>query len=118
MVEDTQTKLDYLEAEWITSMRDYMAVINAKFTLKEKYIPELQRQGDSYIMDRVLAHKFEPKQRKRINWCRMYLGLVTVSDMATASGTHILKAAHTGDKEGINTSNQPMARSSQEEARC
>ena len=107
MVENTQAKLPHLESMWITSMRDYMALFNASFKLKDKYIPELQRVGDSYIMAHVLAHgKFSKSEIKRVNWCRLYLGLVTVADMVSAAGTHILRAVYRGNKEAINTTNR------------
>ena len=69
-------------------------------------LPPLQRQNDSYIMDHVLDHeKFTPANIKAINWCRMYLGVVTISDMTNANGTHILQAVWEGNLEAMPTRN-------------
>lgn len=104
---DVETKMPHLESMWITSMRDYLASIGARLELLQEYIPERQREGDTYIMDHVLAHAtFKPKQIKAINWCRLYLGVVTIADMSNAAGTHILQGMYDGDKTAINNTNR------------
>ena len=105
ILEQPQEPLPHLESSWIKSMREYLAKIDGKLTLKDQYIPEPQRQNDTYIMDHVLSHdKFKPAHIKAINWCRMYLGVVTVSDIANAAGTHISKAMFDGDLDKVPTS--------------
>ena len=106
VVGDTTTKLPHLESNWITSMRDYLATVNGSLELREPLIPQLQREQDSFIMDHVIAHgRFKPAQIKAINWCRLYLGVVTVSDIATAAGTHLIPAMCTGNTEAMPTRN-------------
>ena len=106
VVTDTTTKLPHLEACWINSMRKYLATIGASLELKDLYVPEPQRDNDSYIMDHVIAHaKFKPAQIKAVNWCRMYLGVVTVADISNAAGTHIMKEMYHGNKDQVRTAN-------------
>jgi hypothetical protein len=42
------------------------------------------------IMDHALTLNFTPPQLRQINSCRIYLQVLTISDISTASGTHIL----------------------------
>ena len=50
-------------------------------------------------MDAVLTSGiFRPKEIKRVNWCRLYLGsgIVTVADIATAAGDAIRPEMYSG----------------------
>ena len=106
ILDNTKKAIPHLESTWITSMRTYMATIEAKIQMREPMLPPLQRQNDSYIMDHVLDHeKFTPANIKAINWCRIYLGVVTISDMTNANGTHILQAVWEGNLEAMPTRN-------------
>ena len=106
VVQKTDAKLPHLESSWITSMREYLNLMGASLELQDARLPQLQREHDSYIMDHVLDNaKFQPAQIKAINWCRMYLGVVTVSDIANAAGTHIQSAMYHGDLDSIPTHN-------------
>ena len=49
--------------------------------------PPLQREHDSYIMDHVLnSNHYTPAEVRRLNYCRLYLNAVTVSDLANPDG--------------------------------
>jgi hypothetical protein len=52
----------------------------------------------TYIMDHVLAsNEFKPHEIRSINYCRLYLQAVTISDIANASGTRIADGILKGD---------------------
>ena len=85
-------------------MPAFLASINGNIELQDMFLPALQRVGDSYIMDRVLAHaNFKPGDIKAINWCRLYLGVVTVADISNAAGTQILHSMYIGMQEATTT---------------
>ena len=47
----------------------------------------IQRQRDAYIMDLILdSDQFTPTQIRRLNYCRLYLQAVTISDLTDATG--------------------------------
>ena len=49
-------------------------------------------------MDTALAsNKFCPAALKRLNYCRLYLNVVLLSDITSPDGTHINKAAYDGN---------------------
>ena len=107
VLSDPTIELPHLEAKWITSMRAFMATIHATIELKDAPMPKLQRVGDSYIMDRVLANgRFKPSQIKAVNWCRMYLGVVSVSDITNAAGTELLPGMYNGELDSVPNTNQ------------
>ena len=107
ILEDTKhPPLPHMELKWIASLRRYLADVDGSIHLDNPRIPQLQRQHDSYIMEKVLTYTpaLKPKMIKRINYCRMYLSVVTVSDIATASGTHIDEAMYRGDRDSLSSS--------------
>ena len=78
------------ESKLIASIRNYLADVNATIELDKSYIPLLQREHDQHIMDAVInSGKFSTTEIKYINLCRLYLQVVTVSDLATAHGNRI-----------------------------
>jgi hypothetical protein len=53
-------------------------------------IPPLQRVHDAHIMDIVLqSKKFTVAEIRRINYCRLFLQAVTLSDLATVDGQYV-----------------------------
>ncbi|KAI2495436.1 hypothetical protein MHU86_19068 [Fragilaria crotonensis] len=50
-------------------------------------------------MDRILASgRFSDNEIRRINYCRLYLGALTISDLATTEGTQLDQAKLTGQE--------------------
>ena len=102
VLEDVCTPLPHFESEWFRVLRDFLKSINSRIRLDNTYIPTLQRINDSYIMDHVLGSKmFQPTEIRQINYCRLYLQAVTVSDISTASGSQLFCGIHKGSTTGI-----------------
>ena len=81
------SSLPHFESKWLGSLRHFLRLIDGKLRLDTAFVPEIQRVNDSYIMDHILERgSFTKRQIKRINYCRLYLQAVTVSDIATATG--------------------------------
>jgi len=84
---DVTTALPHMEAKWLASLRQYLATVSGRIELDHTYIPRLERINDRHIMDLVLqSHRFTPKEIRMINYCRLYLQAVTISDVTTATG--------------------------------
>ena len=87
ILQDVTTDLPHLESKWIASLRKFLADIGMKFHLDETAIPKLQRQYDVHIMDVILQSKlYKPAEIRRLNYCRLYLKAVTLSDIASVDG--------------------------------
>ena len=83
-------ELPHFEAVWLASLRTFLATINATIEVDDPGIPPKQRAGDEYIMDMILASgQFTTLQIKRLNYCRLFLQAVTLSDITDESGEHL-----------------------------
>jgi hypothetical protein len=90
IMEDVETELPHLEAVWLPSLREFLKRVKCHLTLDDPLVPSLQRENDSYIMDHVLRSKqFKPGEITQINYCRMYLQAVTISDLTRAIGVDL-----------------------------
>ena len=101
---DTSTKLPHFESKWLASVRGYLATVGGSLQLDQDTVPKLQRQHDKFIMDIVIASgKFKPFQIRMVNYCRLYLRVLTVADISNANGTSITPGAFQGLPSAINT---------------
>jgi hypothetical protein len=67
-----------------------MSIYNITLQLDEKMTPPLQRVHDAHIMDIVLqSKKHTASEIRRINYCRLFLQAVTLSDLATVDGQYV-----------------------------
>jgi hypothetical protein len=96
---DVTTNLPHMESKWLKSLRLYLFTINGTIEVDDDIIQPLQRIHDCYLMDAVVAHdQFTPKQVCLIHYCRLYLQVLTLSDITLANGTHLDQAIHQGTK--------------------
>ena len=104
VLHDVTTKWPHFEAKWLTSLRTYLRDIGGRLQLQNHGVCKLQRMHDSFIMDiAVSSKKFGPTALKRINYCRMYLNVLLVSDISTPNGQRIDHAAYAGDRENLHS---------------
>jgi hypothetical protein len=97
ILSETSLKLPHLEAVWLASMREYLHSVQGSIELDEDCVEAMQRENDAFIMDIVLEKKFKPAQTRRVNYCRMYLNVLLISDIATANGTAIDPKMYKGE---------------------
>jgi hypothetical protein len=68
-------------------MRSFLAEQKLSIQLDEPNVPAMQRERDSYIMDHILnSNHYSPAEIKKLNYCRLYLNAVTVSDLTKPDG--------------------------------
>ena len=88
--EEVNLSLDYTDSLWLLSMREFLKTVRGSITLQPTYVPELERQHDTFIMDAVIASEwFTPREVKRVNWCRLYLQVTLISDITNVAGSHL-----------------------------
>jgi hypothetical protein len=69
-------------------------------------LPQLQQEGDSFIMDAVIAlGRFSPTELIQINQCHMAFCAMTMVDIVMGDGSHITPDAHHFTLEGRQASN-------------
>jgi hypothetical protein len=111
ILSETTNKLPHLEAEGLPSMRQYMKDVEGTIELEESFVAPLQREQDEFLMDIALqSGRFKPAEIKRVNYCRLYLNVLLVSDIATAIGDFIDPLMYSGMATPVSTKhsvNQP-----------
>jgi hypothetical protein len=94
VLSQTAVPLPHMEVKWISSMRTFLAEQTMSIQLATDCVPAPQREHDSYIMDWILAcNHYTPAEIRRLNYCRLYLNVVTVSDLATPDGLYVHQKA-------------------------
>jgi hypothetical protein len=87
---DVHSEMPHLESKWIASLRQFLSKIDATIEVDDPGISPPQRIHDSYLMDHILQSKqFKPAQIRCLNYCRLYLQAVTVSDITTNAGLQL-----------------------------
>jgi hypothetical protein len=68
----------------------FLSSIDSEIELDNSFLYPSQREHDFHIMDRVLdSGKFKPREVRLLNYCRLFLGVTTISDVPTANGKDI-----------------------------
>jgi hypothetical protein len=77
--------------KWFVSLSTFMARVNASFELDHNGVRPFEREHDTqHIMDIVLeSNTFTAAQLRRINYCRLFLQAVTISDLTDATDTQL-----------------------------
>jgi hypothetical protein len=103
--------LPYLESRWLPSIRRFLAHIKGQLILDKTFIAPLQRDNDEYIMSRVLDTKiFSDFHLHVLNCCRLYLNVLTVSDLVQACGREMDPAIveHEPSQSSISRYHKPL----------
>ena len=86
----------WLEQGWLTSLWEFLNQV--KFTLfyPSSWLPTLTRRSDSYLME-IFHHLHLPQPvMAKLNRCRLFLQVITLSDITSADGTYILPTIKNG----------------------
>jgi hypothetical protein len=68
----------------------FLHSINGSLKIANLTIQPLQRHKDFYIMDAVISSRaFSSSEIRQINYCRLYLQILTSSGMVNATGNRL-----------------------------
>jgi hypothetical protein len=82
--------IPHIENKWIRKLREFLRVINAQIKETDPWTIPSAREHDHHIMDAVLkSPTISTSECARINYCRMYLQVTTLSDITTSDGNYI-----------------------------
>lgn len=99
-----QKNYQWIEQGWLTSIWIFLNSSDLKLLYPNHWTPNLPRAHDQYIMDYFISLKLPKNAMVRLNRCRLYLRVLTISDIASACGTYILSAAKHGQLEFMRSS--------------
>jgi hypothetical protein len=84
---DTATSLPHMPGRWLCSLRTFLTRINGSIKLDQSFLSPIQRKRDVYIMDMIIHRgTFSDNKIKLLNYCRLFLQAVTLSDICLADG--------------------------------
>jgi exonuclease III len=104
ILHNVKPALPQLESKWLASLRNFLATIQARLEVDAPGIPPIQREHDFHLMDKIMdSGQFTPMQIRRLNYCRMYLHAVTVSDITMPSGTTLDLSKRCGQRSMLSS---------------
>ena len=74
---------------WFQSTWEFLSLYNIILTSTQPYLTS-PRTHDSFIMPTLISLKIPTPDLIKINKCRTYLRLLTISDLVDASGQYVL----------------------------
>jgi hypothetical protein len=80
--------ITYVKLDWFNNLHSFLEEFQIKIDIQMKNYTCL-RQNDIYIMEAVLQQKYSQKIVGNINQCRLYLHVITLSDITNELGRHI-----------------------------
>jgi exonuclease III len=97
LLEDPNVPAPHLEGLWIPQVRSFLRRIQGSLQIADLSVQPLQRQQDFYIMDAaVQCPSLSNSDVKRVNYCRLYLQILTLSDMTNAKGNRLAPGIRQG----------------------
>ena len=82
--------IPHLESEWICDLRNGLWKINAQIWLNDAWELKRQRHHDVFLMEQFVGSKLTTRDLKLLNYCRLYLRVLRLSDITSTDGTRIL----------------------------
>jgi hypothetical protein len=89
----------WIDSTWITDVWKFAHQAKIEIDVEKHWVPKLLRGEDTALMDMALTYNLNAYQLQCINQCRLYLQVITISDITSARGDHFLRSALTGTKE-------------------
>jgi len=92
-----QKNYRWVEQGWLTSIWAFINSSNLQLVYPNQWVPTLPRQHDKYLMEFFRSLHLPHTTIEQLNRCRLYLQVVTVSDISSACGKYILPTIKTGN---------------------
>ena len=96
LLEFPDIKIPYLDKGWFTSIRDFLSAVNGSVHIPNQFALTKARNNDRVLMDCINDDTLPTATLQRINHCRLYLQVITLSDICTNDGLHIIPDAYHG----------------------
>jgi hypothetical protein len=91
-----QNPLTYLDSAWLDSTREFLGHCSAHLDIPQIPLQRLKRVNDECIMDGLRTLDLPKKTLARLNFCRLWLQVTTLSDISSLSGGSIDRNAWLG----------------------
>ena len=95
----------WINRNWLTAIWEYFASAQIQVDIEDHWIPQPAPTNDFFLIDLAVRLNFSMDQLPQINLCRIYIQVLTASDIATANGREILPNI----VQGIRTADKPSS---------
>jgi hypothetical protein len=99
ILEFPQITLPYISETWITSIRTFLDLHNIQVTLTETLKVRFNGKNDECIMNPEKLKGYSNQQQLDINLVRLYLRVITLSDMSHPDGNDIKQNMLHGERD-------------------
>jgi hypothetical protein len=96
--DDVVHSLPHFESEWLRLVCNFLCILQGPLRLDLKFVPEIQQVSNTFILDHVLdCSDFTNREIRKINYCRLYLQAIMVSNIFSAPGSKLMSGFRFGD---------------------
>jgi hypothetical protein len=71
----------WIEPGWLTSVWEFFNLTHLTFQITSHWTPMLSREHDRALMEEFISQKLHPVILGSINFCRVYLQVITISNI-------------------------------------
>ena len=101
---DIHRRLPHMDPmQWLPSMRQFLHSVDCQIEVGLDFVPNLQRDHDLFLMDYATEANYTDGELKLVNACRLYLGVVLLSDIVTPDGTVLTQECIQGKRSSHST---------------
>ncbi len=79
----------WIDHWWLTSIWKHMHQLKITVNIEHHWAPKKYREQDIFLMDYAMQLHLSTAQIRGINQCRLYLQVLTISDISTVEGRHL-----------------------------
>jgi len=94
----------WIDSTWIMDVWKFTNQAKVVIDVEKHWLPCLPCKHDAALIDLALTFNLNADQLKSINLCRLYLQVITVSDITNATGDRLLASAMAGFRDNQRTS--------------
>ncbi len=97
IMEDVSQPIPYLGHSYFLSLRTRLAELRGSLWIEDVWRPKLQREGDQFLMDCFIRIPgITTSELRKANAVRLYMRVLTISDLADPTGRFIPDGMLTG----------------------
>jgi hypothetical protein len=90
------SKCNWIEPGWIHSLWMFTSQHSLTFYYPGQWLPTQARKNDKFLMELFMKLQSNNKDMEILNRCRLFLQVITLSDITNAEGDRIIKEAKKG----------------------
>jgi hypothetical protein len=86
----------WLDWGWVTSLWHFISTTFLSFFYPGMWLPTAPREGDIFLMEYFTSQRLPKAVHRVLNACRLYLRVITLSNIASVDGRYIAPEAKAG----------------------